>query len=258
MQKVMLIFTLLAIHVGLMALSGFGISPILTLDTVSPQVELLAPNGGEQWYVGDLNSILWIATDSNLPGFPIDLMYSPSGGADYVNIAVGYDNAGAYPWQTPNVQSTNARVKIIVVDAFGHASEQVSAAPFSITYAPPQAPQSVEVSLVNTSDLLISWEPVTQTIYGTPVTPDGYLIFTSEDPDAADEFSYLWFVSQGTSFTHAGVAQFRDRMFYNVIAYKDFSGRMNDWLTTAALGGEGRRTLADIKIALQNQFGGGQ
>jgi hypothetical protein len=201
-------------------LSGFGATPLFPMDTVDPELTLIAPNGGEAWYIGDTNDILWTASDANLPEFPVDLWYSLNGGVDYTSLAEGISNSGAWPWAIPSVQSNNARVKVKVVDSFGNFSQASSAQPFFITYVPPAAPQNVNVDINNLVDAVISWDPVTQNIYGTPITPDGYIILYNETPYEQDQFYYFLGMSPGTSYTHQYVAMFRSQMFYRVVAYK--------------------------------------
>lgn len=48
------------------ALSSNTNSDPFTLETVDPAVTVIAPNGGEVWYIGDTNDILWTAEDTNL------------------------------------------------------------------------------------------------------------------------------------------------------------------------------------------------
>jgi len=90
-------------------------------------------------------------------------------------------------------------------------------------YVPPAPPTGVTIS-IDSLNAVITWNPVDTTIYGTPITPDGYIILYSEIPDE----EYYWFLAFTTqvSYTHFDVAQYRDHMYYKVVAYKDF-GRNN-------------------------------
>lgn len=51
---------------GAFALSSYGTSAPVANDTVSPTLSILSPNGGEAWYIGDTNNVLWSASDPNL------------------------------------------------------------------------------------------------------------------------------------------------------------------------------------------------
>jgi len=46
-------------------LTGSAETGYFVLDTISPQLSH-SPNGGEAWYIGDSNDILWTASDTNL------------------------------------------------------------------------------------------------------------------------------------------------------------------------------------------------
>ncbi len=233
-------------------------SSLFTLDTVNPEINLIAPNGGEEWYIGDTNNILWTATDTNLTPNSIYLWYSMNGGGDFITLAEAIPNSGSYLWQMPDYQSYNAKVRIQTEDNFGNANQRNSASTFSITYVPPTEPESVAVDISNNVDAIITWLPVTQTIYGTPITPDGYIILYNESAYEYDDhfYYYLWDVTEGTSFTHVGVAHHRDQMFYRVVAYKDYDERLESILTAARLHPEQKLSLADIKDRLQNWQGG--
>jgi len=83
-------------------------------------------------------------------------------------------------------------------------------------------PAMVEGVTVNISghDALISWQPVTETIYGTPVNPDFYIVLHSERP-YCDEGDYVYLTyTPDLVATHYGVARFRNQMFYKVVAVK--------------------------------------
>ena len=233
MIRLTLCVLLLCLAGGVFALASHTDSDLLTLDTVAPAVELLSPLGGEEWYIGDTHDILWTASDFSLPANPVSLLYSSNSGTIYEPIASLLANSGSYPWPMPSTQSYSSRVRIVVVDGFGN-QRTVSSPLFSITYVPPAAPANLSVDISNAVNAVITWDPVTQTIYGTPITPDGYIVLYNESPYEQDEHFYyfLWNVTSGTTFTHPWVASFRDQMYYRVVAYKDYDGRMAALLTS--------------------------
>ncbi len=259
MAKYLLSVALLLCCTAAFALSSTTNSALFTLDTVDPAVTIIAPNGGEVWYIGDTNDILWTAEDTNFVENPVSLWYSLNGGADYAFLDAG-PNSGIYAWTMPEVQTYSAAVKITALDSFGNLGEQVSAGAFSITYVPPAAPENVNVDISNNVDAVITWDPVTETIYGTPITPDGYIVLYNESPYEYDEHFYyfLWNVTEGTSFTHPWVAHFRDMMFYRVVAYKDYEDRLADILAAAKAAPETKLTLEDIKTLFMAGLGGGK
>jgi PKD repeat protein len=88
----------------------------------------------------------------------------------------------------------------------------------TVTYCPPVAPDNVEVDIVY-PDANISWTAVDTTECGSVITPDGYIVLYSEDET---EYLFLNYTTQ-LSYVHTYVAQFRPQMFYQVVAFKDFS-----------------------------------
>ncbi|MBL7190701.1 hypothetical protein ISS30_03315 [bacterium] len=70
------------------------------------------------------------------------------------------------------------------------------------------------------ADAVLNWDAVTQSVQGNPITPDAYIIFYSDSTVYGYEhYQYLWYVTGDTTFTHIGVAQFAQSMFYFVEAY---------------------------------------
>jgi len=206
------------------ALSSFTDSGLITLDNVPPVVALLSPAGGEAWYIGDSNDILWTATDLSMPTQPVSLLYSSNNGITYSPIETMLPNTGLYSWLMPSTQSYNSRVRIVVVDSFGN-QKTVNSPLFSITYVPPAAPTGVGVNTSNNIDAVISWDPVTHTIlpYNTPITPDGYIVLYNETPYEDEHFYYFLGRSFTTNYTHRDVVEFRAQMFYKVVAYKNYT-----------------------------------
>lgn len=96
-------------------------------------------------------------------------------------------------------------------------------------YVPPSPPTNVVVANIN-YDMQISWDAVTTSVLGTPMTPDGYIVLYSElSNDNDSTFYFLWETGQ-TTLTHPMVANFRTHMFYRVIAYKLQSREQEEFL----------------------------
>lgn len=83
-------------------------------------------------------------------------------------------------------------------------------------YVPPMAPENISI-IMDSNNALITWDAVTETIFGTPITPDYYFIFNSNDPFS--EFTYQG-ATDGLQYIHPMVGAFQQRMFYRVNAYK--------------------------------------
>jgi hypothetical protein len=56
------------------------------------------------------------------------------------------------------------------------------------------------------NDVVVSWDPVTTTIYNTPITPSGYAVFCNADPAKASESWTVIGYTLSSSFTHTGAA----------------------------------------------------
>jgi PKD repeat protein len=85
-------------------------------------------------------------------------------------------------------------------------------------YAPPKEPENIDI-VIGENNAVITWDAVTENIYGHSIVPDGYIVLYNEIPDDEDYFWFLAFVSAGETYTHLDVARFRSQMFYTVLAY---------------------------------------
>ncbi len=99
----------------------------------------------------------------------------------------------------------------------------------TVEYVPPAPPDSVEVNVVH-PDVVISWTTVDTTIFGTPITPDGYILLYNETPYEDEQFYYFLSFTIETFYTHIYVAQYREQMFYNVIAVVNFTREEIEYL----------------------------
>lgn len=187
----------------------------------------------------------------------MNIWYSLNGGTDYQVIIENTLNDGIHPWALPSVQSYNAKVRIKVSDSYGNFTQLASASPFSITYVPPLPPDGVAVNTSNGIDAVITWQPVTENLYHSPLTPDGYIVLYNETPYEDDQFYYFLGRSYTTTFTHHDVAEFRNQMFYRVVAYKNYRGDVDNVLQPAIDNPELKLSLAEIKAALRSYSGGG-
>ena len=86
------------------------------------------------------------------------------------------------------------------------------------------APQNVTIDISN-GDAIISWDAVTETVHGIPISPDFYVINYSETVEEDPEAYYHLVMINQTSFVHVGVNYFADQMFYQVIAIRDYEGQ---------------------------------
>ncbi len=226
MTKYIILFTFLGCFSLLSALSSNLSVGSVTLDTVDPEVELTSPNGGESWYFGDTQNILWNASDDFLQAQPILIEVSYTGNQGFTTLEGNYGNSGLFPWQFPEIESSNCYIQVTASDMMGNSASIMSTNSFSLGYVPPKPPTDVDVDISNGIDALLSWEAVTQTIYDTPIVPDGYVILYNETPYEDDDNKY-YFLGYSTSpnYTHYYVAENRDEFYYSVKTKKIFSSR---------------------------------
>lgn len=230
MRLAILIELLLLVSVCSFALEGFGVFGPVALDTVDPNLVLHAPNGGEIWRAGSTYDLRWTASDNHFGPTPIDIYYSVHGGPATL-LYNSVSNTGTIPWRLPWLYSDMALVQIKATDQFGNTDLLESAAYFTIFANLPLAPGGLTISVENGSDVLLIWQPVTNTVDGSPVVPDGYLVLGSTDPsNELTDYDVLADCSE-TTYTHEHAALDWPHYFYRVLAYtNDGSGVLNSHL----------------------------
>ena len=117
-------------------------------------------------------------------------------------------------------------VSLTVTDENDSTDTEIKTDYITVFVVPPAPPTNVLIN-ISEEDVIISWTEVDSTIFGTPINPDGYIILHSENPYS--EFNYLNFTPD-TTYTHTYVAEFRDQMFYQVVAYINYSREQIEYL----------------------------
>jgi len=84
--------------------------------TSGPTVDVLYPDGGEQFAQGAPIVIRWHANDVLMTGDSIDLYFSDNGGMNWQPIAMNEPNDGRYAWTVPNIDSAQCRVRVVARD----------------------------------------------------------------------------------------------------------------------------------------------
>jgi hypothetical protein len=122
--------------------NGLGPSAIVSaairLDTVPPTVPasaLTAPNGGEVWVRGTVQTISWSGvSDVQLKTSPIELHLSTDGGVSYGRVISAVEaNDGSYAWTIPaTLASTASVVRLTATDRAGNRASDTSDATFTI------------------------------------------------------------------------------------------------------------------------------
>ncbi len=111
-----------------------------TLDvtpSTSPTVEVVKPNGGEEWHVDSTYEIVWSAED-DIGITSVDILLSTDGGISFEDtIAIGEANDGSYLWTIGPPLTSQARIKVIAYDSDGNTGEDTSDDDFTIVDVTP-------------------------------------------------------------------------------------------------------------------------
>jgi len=100
-----------------------------------PSVHVIWPDGGEFLASRTTQTIEWCATDTDNDEISqIDLYYSLDGGNNYVFIESTTDT-GFYDWIVPDVETNQAKIKVVAISADSDEGEGVSADVFNISYS---------------------------------------------------------------------------------------------------------------------------
>jgi hypothetical protein len=101
-------------------------------------VEIISPNGGEDWMRKKWYPITWQA-EGILGDTPVTLYYSTDNGEIWYLIATNETNDGVYNWTVPSVNTGSALIRIDIIDVYGYNTTDTSDASFAIDPPPPGA-----------------------------------------------------------------------------------------------------------------------
>lgn len=102
------------------------------IDIIPPHVNLKTPNGGEIFQPLSVDTIAWTAGD-NIGVDSILVDFSDDNGQNWQSVAVLANVADSvYHWLTPDLESEDCLIRIIVVDLDGNLSWDVSDSVFAI------------------------------------------------------------------------------------------------------------------------------
>lgn len=123
--------------------SACGVYKWMPVDTESPAVDLLAPDGGEVLHYGETFDITWTGGDNEQILY-CDLHLSPDSGASWPYVVAGaQENTGLYEWSIPLVHSNACRIKITAYDPSWNRVSDASSGDFTIiapTFTPTPTP----------------------------------------------------------------------------------------------------------------------
>ncbi|GEM_PF-6347017 len=111
----------------------------VAIDLTAPEVALLALNDGGVFQGGSVQTMRWLAKDSNLAEKAITLQFSSDGGSSWRPIGKAMVNSGNFAWVVPNIDTDQAMVKITAVDQMGNTRSVISKRPFIIDSTAPES-----------------------------------------------------------------------------------------------------------------------
>ncbi len=83
-----------------------------TFNIVYPSLVLTSPNGGENWFYGSYQNIMWTSLVVN----NINIEYTTNNGTNWITIATNINSLnGSYSWRIPNTPTLSAKVRIYEV-----------------------------------------------------------------------------------------------------------------------------------------------
>ncbi len=156
-------------------------------DTAYPVVNVVFPNGGEILSPGDIDTIMWTATDdAGVDSYA--LSYTINGGSSWITIiSRTAGNPQVYAWTIPSVNSANCKVRVMVWDTAQHISLDVSNAVFSITPVD-HRPPLVNISSPNGGESFF-------------VGGNHSINWTATDSVGVDSISIQYSIDNGASWT---------------------------------------------------------
>ena len=102
----------------------------LIIDTKSPDILLIHPNGNEVLYGGESINIQWNAEDDSFLGsemiYPITIQLSANEEESFEVIAESIENLGEYSLDLPFINTEYGKLNIIATDYFGNSNSDVS------------------------------------------------------------------------------------------------------------------------------------
>jgi hypothetical protein len=167
-----------------------------------PTITVTAPNGGENWVVGEGNDITW--TSTNLSGsvrIALSRNYSSSGGSDWQTLMDSTDNDGSELWFATGPSTTTTRIRISSRANSGIADSSNSN--FFISALPPIAVISVEGDSIR-----LAWSPTGAAfyhVYADSIVNGNYLQLIATTAD--------------TSFVMTGIDSLRPTNFFHITSF---------------------------------------
>ena len=123
------------IHIGYIDPVSFsGESEDFELDGIPPVVELMSPNGGEEFIIGESIAVNWTASDETLDENSLSIAFSS--GTGYTTLSDNLFNDGTETVNLPEELSNTASLQISAVDSYGNTGVDESDGFFSLIPIP--------------------------------------------------------------------------------------------------------------------------
>jgi len=104
-----------------------------TVDSTAPSVTVSDPNGGESVSAGSTYTITWSDSDALSGVDSADVDYSTDGGSTWSDVATVTDGSESVDWSVPDVETSNALVRVTATDGAGNAEADQSDSTFTIS-----------------------------------------------------------------------------------------------------------------------------
>ncbi len=104
----------------------------ITVDSADPMVELINPNGGEEYDSGSMAEVEWSATDDSFGDAPVTVSLSTSLGGFSNTLIESTENDGSEMVNLPSENTAFSRMTVEVVDEFGNTTSDMSDGYFTI------------------------------------------------------------------------------------------------------------------------------
>lgn len=124
-------------------------------DSTAPSVTVNAPDGGELFAGGDTTTVAWAASDADSGVSSVDIAYSTDGGANWTAVVANTDDDGSDEWAIPEINTTDARVRVTAIDNAGTTASDRSNSTFTIDSEPPMA--TLEQASQTGNRIVVRW-----------------------------------------------------------------------------------------------------
>lgn len=175
--------------------AGGGFDGVSMDQNIPPTLTLTSPNGGEVWYSGSAQTILWNST--NISSVALD--YSTDNGSSWNNISPATQaSLGSFSWAVPNVSGNQMLVRIIDIASgvLMDTSDAVFEIPHLTAHKYRGGAYDGHGSAINPGNVIVLIEPKGGEIY--PVMTPQNILWASNSINAvnieySDDNGSSWF-----------------------------------------------------------------